>query len=60
MIRDEDGVVHGRATVQIDKAAHIDDIQLFFISDTVRGRGLGKMVMDKIEDYARDMGIRDV
>lgn len=60
MIRDEDGVVHGGATVQIDKATRIASIELFFISDTVRGTGLGKIVMEKIEDYARDMGIYEI
>jgi len=63
IIRDEDGTVHGGATVEINKSEQqtpYAEICQFFISDTLRGTGLGTIIMKKIEDYVQDMGIYEI
>jgi len=59
ILEDEDGSVAGG--VGLSRVGHMDscaEMQKIYLTERVKGRGLGKLLLKKIEDTAREMGFK--
>ncbi len=58
-VRDSTGTVQGGIWGSLVKGAHHPhaDIHTFFMDESVRGTGLGKLTMGQVEDYVKSSGI---